>query len=955
MTKGFAKELTDSGYIKRPLKVNDAESQEVRHLKKDVIKTRLIDDMTSLENWYTVTDHAKMELSDKGLKFSSPTRIGHYEGRPYRIISQPKVVRKINNEDWREWNRISVWIYPDMPGFHSIVLRVQLLNDGERKVPDRYERDGQHNMNLKPNQWNHMTVEIPYVYRDKVTGLSFEYDMCGHEPKGTKTAVWYLKQLEIQQVECDKYIGWEVGKGRIAFSHSGYQAGSKKTAIAADIQAKTFKLLELETGKVVLEKEILSLNNQNGAFQILDFSQITKPGRYLIVAGDVTTRAFTIGDDCWDDSVWKLLNFYLTQRCGYAIPTLHGACHQDSVSKHPEDGRFVIANGGWHDAADMSQNATTSSQATYSLFQFARQLKHMGALETNPDDPMGRRLYDRLIEEGNWGLDWLMKTRFGDGYRVLSCGTSCWTDNIHGTQDDVESVAQNVPIENMMAAGACAIAASVLWDIEPEKAAYALKVAKEDWQFGYDRRDKELFRTIGDPARILSPLLAYSTAAWSAVEIFRLTGEEYYKEKAVECARYVMDCQQTQYPEWDKPVVGFFWRDKEKTMIQHYNHRSHESEPIMALAYLIEEFPDHPDFMDWYTAVLLYSEYQRFGVTLTAPFEMAPASIYYIDEPTAQPKIFENQQPHFNEDMQKDFRAQVEGGVRLHEGYYFKRFPVWFSFRGNHAPVMSSGRAAAIGGKVRNEYDIAEIAQRQMEWIIGKNSFAQSTMYGEGYDFSQQYVQLPGEQVGEMCVGIESWENEDVPFWPQVNTATYKEVWSHSSLRWLWLAADCYGPAWVNLYVDYKKGEEVTFVNLLSKQVYTYKPEYKTGKVACKLPAGRYEIQYKDLKVNKTFVAAKKYELNGLMGFETDYTWAFDRQQNLAGENRVIITVKANAGKDVSLLVKTSNLKMDNDTKIVNTTETVTFAGTVVDSTKPWVALFVPDSNMNETFEVFKI
>jgi hypothetical protein len=936
MTRKFERELIESDYVRRPLKVDNSESQEVRHLKKEVLATRLIDDMQSLENWHTVTDHAKMELSDKGLKFSSPTRIGHYEGRPYRIISQPKVVRKIDREDWTEWNRISVWIYPELPGFHSIVLRVQLLNDGEHKVPDRYEREGQHDMNLKPHQWNHMTLEIPYVYRDCVTGLSFEYDMCGHEPKGCETAVWHIKQLEIQKVECDKYIGWEVGKDRIAFSHSGYQAGSKKTAIATGLAAKTFKLLELETGKTVLEKEIAVLKNDNGNFQIMDFSEITEAGRYLIITGDVTTRAFTIGDDCRDESIWKLLNFYLTQRCGYAIPTLHGACHQDSITRHPENERFVIANGGWHDAADMSQNATTTSQATYSLFQFARALGR----EENP------RLYDRLIEEGNWGLDWLMKTRFGDGFRVLSCGTSCWTDNIHGTQDDVESLAQNVPIENMMAAGACAIAASLLREAEPEKAAYALKVAKEDWQFGYDRRDKELFRTIGDPARILSPLLAYSTAAWSAVEIYRVCKEEYYARKAVECAQYLLTCQQIEYPDWDTPVVGFFWRDKEKTMIQHYNHRSHESEPIMALAYLMEEFPDHDDYIQWRQAILLYSEYQRFGITLTAPYETAPASIYYVDEPTAQPQIFSNQQPHFNEDMQKDFRAQVEGGVRLGDGYYFKRFPVWFSFRGNHAPVMSWGRAAALCGKIRDDYDIAEIAQRQMEWIIGRNPFAQSTMYGEGYDFSQMYVVLPGEQVGEMVVGIESWENEDVPFWPQVNTATYKEVWTHSSLRWLWLAADCCGPATVELYVDYTAGEKLTFTNVLSHQAYILEPEYKTGKISCKLPAGRYTINYKGATVDKTFVAAKKYEITSLMSFDTSCETKGDE---------VKITVKMKGQNEISLSTKTANITLDNPVKTANTTETLVFNGKITNPAKPWLALFIPGGNLAEAFEVYKI
>jgi len=941
MTEKFRAELEATRYVRAPLRVDDAESQEVRHLKKEVLQTRLIDDMQSLDGWYTVTDHARMELSDEravcgktSLKFSSPTRIGHYELAQYRIISQPKVVKTIAREDWRDWNRLSVWIYPDMPGFHSIVLRVQLMNDGERKVPDVYEREAQHNMNLKPGQWNHMTVEIPDIYRDCVTGLSFEYDMCGHEPKGCEHAAWYIDKIELQKVECDKYIGWQPGKDRIAFSHPGYQAGSKKTAVAAGLAAASFKVLELDTGKVALEKAIEKTQTSTGEFQVLDFSEITQCGRYLIIAGDVTTRAFSISDSVWETSIWKALNFMLTQRCGYAIPTLHEACHADSIVRHP-DGRFVIANGGWHDAADMSQNATTSSQATFALFELARRLEQ--------DDPL---LFERLLEEGKWGLDWLMKTRFGDGYRALSCGTSCWTNGIHGDQDDVIFEALDIPIENMMAAGAEAIAAALLKEREPHKAAYALKCAKEDWQLGYERREGDTFHQKGDPARIISPLLAYSTAAWSAVEIYRACGEQYYADKAVECARYVMDCQQKAYPDWDIPAVGFFYRDTQRTLIQQYNHRSHEAEPLLALTYLMQEFQDHPDYMKWYESVLLYSEYQRLGVKATAPFEMAAACIYNLGEAEADKELFMKQQPQFNERIFEEFRAQALNGYSLGKGYYLRRFPIWFSYRGNTALVLSSAKAAAMCGKMRNEYDIAEIAQRQMEWVLGRNSFSQSLMYGEGYDFSQQYIQLPGEQVGELAVGMQSFENLDSPYWPQVNTATYKEVWVHSALRWFWAAADAYGPTSVHAYVPYAPGEKLTFTNTLSGQAYAFEPEYKTGKIACKIPAGRYEMDYMGKKISRTFVAAKRYELNGFMGYQAEHT-------EKAG--KVTLSVRITGQGNADLWARASNIQLDADKKSGKAGDTVVFTGSVIDTSRPWVALFVPNGNMDEAFEAYKV
>ena len=82
------------------------------------------------------------------------------------------------------------------------------------------------------------------------------------------------------------------------------------------------------------------------------------------------------------------------------------------------------------------------------------------------------------------------------------------------------------------------------------------------------------------------------------------------------------------------------------------------------------------------------------------------------------------------------------------------------------------------------------IAEQQLFWIVGKNPFGQSLIYGEGSNYAQQYTALPGETVGEIPVGMQSRFNDDTPYWPQFNTATYKEVWGSSAGRWLSLIAE---------------------------------------------------------------------------------------------------------------------------------------------------------------------
>jgi hypothetical protein len=63
-------------------------------------------------------------------------------------------------------------------------------------------------------------------------------------------------------------------------------------------------------------------------------------------------------------------------------------------------------------------------------------------------------------------------------------------------------------------------------------------------------------------------------------------------------------------------------------------------------------------------------------------------------------------------------------------------------------------------------------------------------MYGEGYDWAQQYSVSSADFVGSLPVGMQSRGVSDLPYWPSQNTYVYKEVWVHSSSRWLWLMED---------------------------------------------------------------------------------------------------------------------------------------------------------------------
>ena len=126
--------------------------------------------------------------------------------------------------------------------------------------------------------------------------------------------------------------------------------------------------------------------------------------------------------------------------------------------------------------------------------------------------------------------------------------------------------------------------------------------------------------------------------------------------------------------------------------------------------------------------------------------------------------------------------------------WYLRAFPVWFARRGNFGILLSQAKALSAAARLRGDSAAIDLAQRQAQWIVGRNPFVQSTMYGEGYDWAQQYSVSSGDFVGAMPVGMQSRGNTDAPYWPSQNMFVYKEVWVHPVARWLWLMADLVPP-----------------------------------------------------------------------------------------------------------------------------------------------------------------
>ena len=460
----------------------------------------------------------------------------------------------------------------------------------------------------------------------------------------------------------------------------------------------------------------------------MDFSEFDQPGTYTIKAGDIVTRPFRIDENVWEGTIWKAINFFYGERCGMEIPGIHRICHRDWYVFHGD--KKIVMNGGWHDAGDLCQIHVRTCEAVYSMFGLAEKLRTTGG-ESD-------KLSQRLIEEAKWGLDWVLKTSFRDGYRVNYGILGIWTDGIIGTADDAFSEAVNDPYRNFHAAAAEAIAFRVLEKSEPELAAYSLRMAEEDWKFAIAGIDKPLqdYDNCVDLA---------SMGVIASLDLFKATGQNQYSEKAVELAQIILDSQQKDFlPGLKIPLTGFFYENPKKDMLRHQDTMwfwENEHTPIVAMARLCDAFANHPDWMKWYSAAALHSQYfQKEMSKLTQPYAVLPFSMYKTDEHLRFREIEYLLSGGAKEDLENQreiFRRQVLNGFKVGDDYYVRVFAVQPSFfiRESYPALLSQAKAVSTAAHLRGSLELAALCEQQLQWVVGQNPFAQSTMYGEGYDF----------------------------------------------------------------------------------------------------------------------------------------------------------------------------------------------------------------------------
>jgi hypothetical protein len=921
---------------------------EFRWLNKKVLDSRLLDGMEDLSKW-SFKGEGEMGLSttqvkdgEHSIRISSTFNIGRVDGSGdwQDLIA----TRRFPSEDWSRYNRISIWVYPDVDGAPAISASLILHNKGSHILPDNTNEGRNESIPLNNRQWNHVVWEITPLSRDEVTALDFAYGLPKMFPDPGDKTVFYIDQMELQTVVPDHVEGWDVSPGKIAFSHAGYTSGSSKTAVASDLTGHDFSLVDADTGKVVLTKPVEQQKTKLGSYQLLDFSDVQQPGNYLLRSGDTSTRPFRIGDDAWRESIIKAINFMYSERCGTVIPGIHGICHQDDYSIHGD--KRILVNGGYHDAGDLSATGNTPGMS-YALFELAERLKLQG------EDPI---LYNRLILEAEWGLRWTLKTSFGDGFRTTGQLISYWTNGIMGDADDRFGQAVNDPEWNFRVAAVEALAARVLKDTEPQLANRSLAAAEEDWKFAVEGLKTasplpEIYGQKDDLERI-------SFGAIASIDLYRATGDQRYADKAVELGNQILASQERKLQPWSIPMTGYFYTSPKRENLFHRLHLGQEEEPIVALAHLCDALPDNASWMKWYSAIVLHSKYyQQPAAAVDAPYDMLPAAVYRESEASLLPHataatVLNTSTPLLTADR-ATYIEEARRGVPLGGDYYLRRFPVWFDFRGNSSVLLSEAKGLSTAAQLRGDIDAEDLAQKQAQWIVGRNPFSASIMYGEGYDWTPLYSVRSGQMVGAIPVGIETKGTADAPYWPNQSSWTYKEVWTQPAGEWIWLMHDLSGPAVIEGVVDAGTNEPVQFVDRTTGKITIATPDSAKGSFRAVIPQGQYTVQTGTARTSLTALSAGTYQLD----IRKDKAVDFNVESKEINSKEILLQLTTEGAGAHTFTAKVDNLDLIGPSTVQvdlgqHSKRQISWHARVIDAGSPWVAVVLPDGSLSQHREL---
>ena len=259
----------------------------------------------------------------------------------------------------------------------------------------------------------------------------------------------------------------------------------------------------------------------------LDFTSLTKPGRYSVTFGETKSLPFAIGDDAFRDVPDKLLYFMRLQRCG-ENPVTGRKCHPDD-GVDTVSGKKVDLVGGWHDAGDSLRHMITTSYCAAAFFLTGDlDEARWGAAMVRKLHPDPETIYVQVGDDRDHGGGWRLwhddKTDYGWG---PGTGRAAWRAT--GRPEGPKYKTASTGLASL--AGRCAAVMALAGDVATARSLYRLGQTNPGCAQSVPVKAPHYYgeRTYHDDME------------WGAVELYQATKEPVFLTEAVRWAHLAHD------------------------------------------------------------------------------------------------------------------------------------------------------------------------------------------------------------------------------------------------------------------------------------------------------------------------------------------------------------------------------------------------------------------------------
>ncbi|MBN2300965.1 MAG: glycoside hydrolase family 9 protein [Lentisphaerae bacterium] len=518
-------------------------------------------------------------------------------------------------------------------------------------------------------------------------------------------------------------------------NHVGFRPDAAKKFVLAKPGPSRFQVLRLDSCRFspVFEGQVVKTNNELGNEEWLgDFSAVREDGIYRLQCGEEASRCFTVYRNVYDVPARVLLIYFNWQRCGETAMGWHGPCHLDD-GLIAETGQHRDFSGGFHQSSDLRKWAHGVPLGLVGLCNYAKVLSpHWDTNSIASELMWGSDYYHKVIADNGMLYD---SVYLPVGWDAREYYLSANNPLAHwNTLRFLAEASSYFRGKDRYYHERCAADARRIWNymVSPERS-YSNYTAPKLPPIGHNCLNSMFSCFYEDSALEI----AYKLAA--AAALFRATGEQSFLDTAAISATALAELQLKNGTIPENPASACFRESSDNAVLAN-SHNGYLWAPAgpLSLCDALQIAPDHPNASIWKDCIARIAEQYEF---------LARRNIWDLI-----PTIWQ-----VNDSASADgYKGGYIGmpGTGESKLCSYKYYHVL-----NNMDIIANAVFMKKAARILSRVSYAEIAQRQLDWILGANPFDASSVEGVGYNqpnhfFSGEFFPPTPQIPGGVCVGI---------------------------------------------------------------------------------------------------------------------------------------------------------------------------------------------------------